>query len=257
MLDCQGLNFSAKLAATRMAAAQAVLGSRIIKRVLAFSLYVLGVNRAQIADVLDIPPGTVRSIIRRLLDVGAKGFFDGRSKAMPMIESPPQAKEPDLLTVSPSAGEQPLVLTGGQIQLSDQNPIQRKIVLLSLIGDGMLNIKDVALILDLSVSRVRRLHQSLFANDIDGIVDKRRGQLKDYRVDSELKGQMIAQFILELAEHGSVSSAAVAQRLEAEGHKSVADRTIRQHLNQMGLIQVKSKLKVGLQAIKKTPDDNQ
>ncbi len=51
------------------------------------------------------------------------------------------------------------------------------------------------------------------ASDVEAVLDKRRGRLEDYRVDSKLRGKMIGAWVLELAECGQASGAAVAQRL--------------------------------------------
>lgn len=250
MLDCRKLDFSPKLAAARFEAAEAVFGEPVLTRIVAFTLFILGVNRAQIAEVLDMPPGTVRSLIRRLLGTGFEGFIDHRRKAAP--EAPVRQTEPQpalAVYVPPEPGA--LVIGGGQLQLPVDNPIQRRVVLLSLIGEGMLSAEDVAPALGLSASHVRRLHRDLMASDVEAVLDKRRGQLRDYRVDPELKGQMIVQFVLELAECGRASSAAVARRLGLICDEDVSERTIRHHLSRMGLARVRESLVTGLRDIKR------
>ncbi len=89
------------------------------------------------------------------------------------------------------------------------------------------------------------------ASDVEAVLDKRRGQLRDYRVGSELKGEMIVQFVLELAECGRASSAAVARRLIRHSDEDVSERTVRHHLSRMGLTGVKESLIAGLRAIKR------
>lgn len=249
MLDCRNLDFSPTRAAERFEAAETVFGKAVLRRIVAFALFILGVNRARISEVLDMPPGTVRSLIRRLLRTGVDGFVDRRRRAAPEVpvrqEEPQPASKVSLL---PQGGT--LNVSGGQLRLPVYNPIQRKVVLLSLIGEGMLSVEDVAPLLELSPSRVRRLHRDLMAGDVEAILDKRRGQLQDYRIGPDLKGQMIVQYVLELAECGRVSGAAVARRLGLHCDEQVSERTIRHHLNRMGLTQVKELLITGLRAIK-------
>ena len=55
MLDCRQLDFSPRLAAARMDAAEEVFGKPALRRIIAFTLFVLGVNRARIAEVLGMP----------------------------------------------------------------------------------------------------------------------------------------------------------------------------------------------------------
>jgi hypothetical protein len=64
------------------------------------------------------------------------------------------------------------------------------------------------------------------SGDVEAILDKRRGQLQDYRIGPDLKGQMIVQFVLELAEGGKASGAAVAR----SSHKSDCQKSPRDTL---------------------------
>lgn len=250
MIDCRDLDFSPTLATTRIAAAQAVFGEATVRRIVAFTLFILGVNRARIAELLDIPPGTVRSLIRRLLSVGVEGFVDQRRKGA-LTNVTPQAEPRPPLTVHLPPDDRVLTVGGGQLRLPSHNPIQRRVVLLSLIGEGMLSVEEVARSLGLSESHVRRLHRDLLACDVDAVIDKRRGPLQDYRVDTEMKGQMIAQFVLELAECGRVSGATVARRLGDCRAEHVSERTVRYHLSNLGLNQVKTLLATAFNDSKK------
>ncbi len=312
MLDCHRLDLSSSLAATRMEAAKVVIGEVVLRRIIAFTLFILGVNRTRISEVLDMPPGTVRSLTRRVLGVGVKGFFDQRRKASPDAvggRAEPQAtsvgSQAEPQTASDTVGSQAepqatsdavgsqaepqatsdavgsraepqassgagsgaepqatsavqvtpgtgaLIIAGEQIHLPEDNPIQRKVVLLSLIGEGMLSAEDVAPALGLSSVHVSRLHRKLMASDVEAVLDKRRGRLEDYRVDSELKGKMILAWVLELAECGQTSGAAVARRLE-QCDEDVPERTVRHHLGLMGLTRsVRDSLKARVQQLKK------
>ncbi len=250
MLDCRNLDFSPKLSAARIEAANAVFGEPVLRRIVAFALFILGANRAWIADALGMPPGTVRSLIRRLLGTGIEGFVDLRRKAAREVT----VRQEDLvpaLTVRLPLENDALVICGGQLELPKDNPIQRKVVLLSLIGEGLLSAEVVAPALGLSVSHVRRLHRDLMASDVEAVLDKRRGQLRDYRVGPELKGQMIVQFVLELAECGKASGTAVARRLGLHYDEHLPERTVRHHLNRMGLTSVRELLTAGLQDVKR------
>jgi AraC-like DNA-binding protein len=250
MLDCRNLAFSPKLSAARIEAAKVVFGEAVLWRIAAFALYILGCNRARISDALGMPAGTVRSLIRRLLGSGVEGFLDHRRKAATEAAVPQEDPQP-ALTVPMPLEKDALVICGGQLELPEENPIQRKVVLLSLIGEGLLSAEDVAPALGLSISHVRRLHRDLMASDVQAVLDKRRGQLRGYRVGPELKGQMIVEFVLELAECGRASGTAVARRLGLHCDEHLPERTVRHHLNRMGLTSVRELLIAGLQEVKR------
>lgn len=248
MVECRNLDFSPKLMHDRMAKAQASFGGAMLKRILAFALFVLGVRRSRIAEALDMPAGTVRSVLRRVFNTRLDGFVDQRAKTDIVRQQTPEA--PQALTLHIAGTAPDLEISGGMLKLPVENTVQRKVVLLSLIGEGMLSFEQVAEVLDLSTSHVRRLHRQLFADDVEGIIDKRRGQQQDYRVDAGTKGQMITEFVLELVERGRVSSGAVARRLEAAG-TPVAERTIRSHLSALGLNEIRGTLASALSSAKK------
>ncbi len=250
MLDCQDLDFSTELAASRTEAAEAVFGKSVLRRIMVFALFLLGAKRAHISEALGMPPGTIRSLIRRLLRIGPEGFRDRRGKAGSETVVDRQ-QPPPALVVRVEPHTELLLIAGGQLELPAGNPAQRKVVLLSLIGAGMLSAEEVAPLLGLSTSHVRRLHRELMASDVQAVLDKRSGQLKDYRVDARLKGQIIVQCVLELAERGRASSAAVARRLNVHCNENVPERTIRHHLSRMGLTSLRPLLREGLGAIKK------
>lgn len=251
MIHCQKIDFSPKLAATRIMTAKQAVGEAGLKRAIAFVLFVLGVERSQISEQLGIPPGTVRSVVRRVLSDGLSGLIDRRFKTLPNLPDP---QEPQIgMPPSISLNEGILSIGGQQVFLAQDNTVQRKVLLLSLIGEGLLSTKEVALALGLSESHTRRLCRGLKTGDVEAVADKRQGQLHDYRVGSELKGQMIVQFVLELAENGQASSATVAHRLTEDCKEDVPERTVRHHLNRLGLGVLKQSLTEGLQALKKTP----
>jgi transposase len=241
---------SPRIAAKRIEKAKAVFGEAVLRRIIAFTLFILGFKREDIAETLKMPLGTVQSQVQRILKDGVEGVIDHRCKAAPDVEfCLPKPQPTPAVYVNQEAGA--LVIGDVQLQLREDNQAQRMVVLLSLIGEDMLSAKDVAPILGLSVPHVRRLHRNLMDSDVEAVLDKRRGQVQDYRIGSDLKGQMIVHFVLELAEAGKASGAAVARRLGLHCDEQVSERTIRHHLRRMGLTQAKELLVAGLRDIKR------
>lgn len=256
MLDCRKLDFSPDLADSRTKDAEAVFGEALVLRLTIFMLFVLGLKRSHIAQVLGVAPGTIRTLVRRVMATGLQGFVDhrgggGGTVLAPPVPVPVRAAAAPALVLHLAPNEDTLTVSGGDLHLPTGNEMQRKVVLLSLMGEGLLSAEDVARVLQMSVSHIHRLHRELFASDVEAVLDKRRGQLQDYRVTRELKGEMIAEFVLELATSGRASSIAVANRLRENGATTVSERTVRHHLERLGLNRVKASLATGLQTIKK------
>jgi hypothetical protein len=249
MLNCQNLDFSPSLAAERMKAAKVALGERGLTTVLAFGLFTLGARRSKIAQILAIPPGTLRTVNRRILARGMDGFFDARCKSE--VSVPASSTCGSAMIQEPVKLSDEGILTIGGHQLLIQNPVQRRVVLLSLLHRELLTVTDVASALQLSPSRVRTLDAELQSGDVNAIVDKRRGQTTDYLVDVETKGQLIEEFVLELTESGKASSKDLAIRMSQTYGKDLAERTVRYHLAGMGLSHTKASLAAKLAMLKK------
>ena len=253
MSDCQDLEFSRKVSQKRIQKAKAVLGETVVKRILSFALFLLGAKVSHIAEALEQPIETLRSVNRRVFGSGIGAFADRRNlgDGLPqavIVDAEANTNQALIIKLSDSEEKE---IHGGRIVIPQNNPLQRKVLLLSMIGNDMLSISEVASALKLSESRVRSLHKELFSSDIEAVLDKRRGQAQDYRVDSEMKGRIVAEFILNLAESGTSSSKEVARRLEAEYDEVIAERTIRHHLKRMGLTSVKGYLSTNLKEYKK------
>ncbi len=95
-------------------------------------------TRSRIADELGMPPGTVRSLIRRVHGSGVEGFIDLRRRVAHEATARQEDPQPALAEHAP-LGTDSLVICGGQLVLPEDNVIERKVVLLSLIGEGQLS----------------------------------------------------------------------------------------------------------------------
>ena len=79
MIDCQKTSFFPSLQQQRLEQARSVLGERVVDRLLCFSLFLLGIQRNTIAELLDAPLGTIRSVVRSVLHDGLPALEDRRS----------------------------------------------------------------------------------------------------------------------------------------------------------------------------------
>ena len=88
IINCQTLSFSDKLSRDRIDRALAAFGANVIKRLLCFALYLLGLNRQDIGKALDLPAETVKSIIKTLMRDRLGALEDRRRQTSAFI---PQA----------------------------------------------------------------------------------------------------------------------------------------------------------------------
>jgi len=86
MIDCQKIRFSQNLSNDRISSANNIFGGKVVKRILAFSLFLLGGNRNDISESLDISADTMKSNIRALHSDGIAAFEDRRQKKSTFLD---------------------------------------------------------------------------------------------------------------------------------------------------------------------------
>ncbi len=251
MIDCQTLSFSHRLSEDRMERALESFGTGVIQRLLCFALYLLGVNRSVVGRSLEIPPETVKSIVKALNRNGLSALEDRRRPYSTFL---PQAvpKQPPIRL----RHQQKYVIVdfgggGRRLKLSREDPLQLRIVLLSMLNGGLLSKPQVAEAIDLTLARTAALASQLTSEGTASLLDRRIGQKQDYRVTPEIKAELIQQFVLDLITAGRTSGNTIAEGLKVRCDISVPARTIRHHLAGMGLSKIKHSLPELVAAAKK------
>jgi len=251
MIDCQHLKFSPSLAKQRLSKAEQIFGVKILRRLICFVLYLLGVNRRAIADLLSIPLDSTKSIIKAVERDGLPAFEDRRQRVSSFLSPCTQKtyqikvqKDTDWLTINFGYSDKAL-------RIPLQNMLQVKVVLLSLLNSGLLSIKETSHFIEYTPEHTSNLAKNLQTEGISALLDKRKGQTRDYRVNAEVKANLIQQFILDLVAQGNTSGKGLSERLQSRCDLNIPERTVRYHLKELGLSQIKESLPQLLSALKK------
>jgi len=249
MIDCQHVSFSQPLQKRRFTQAQKLLGQKVVLRLLCFALYLLGVDRSSIANLLNIPCGTVRSVLRAVLHGGLPALEDRRRRSstfLPLehrsmkIEAQRQDKEVyvDFDTIA-------------KLKIPAENTLQSRVVLLTMLNSNLLSTEDVSAVLGLSKVHTLNLARRLEADDAAALMDKREGQKQEYRFTEETKAELIQQFMLDLVAGGRVSGKLLSEHLQQRCELSLSPRSIRDQLAKLGLSKIKKSLPELLGGLKK------
>lgn len=238
----------------RYETAKRVVGERVLVRLVAFVLFALGASRRSIAEELGLAKPTLTSLTQRVLRDGLPAFEDRRRRSSTFLQPAPHGSrletkliaEPDRVVVAFN--------DEARVELSRDNPVQCRTVLLTMLEAGLLCTGEVAAALDLSTERVRQLRTTLIENDAGALVDQRRGRQQDLLVTPEVKAEVIQQFVLNLQTGVSTSSRQLAQDLSARCNVELAERTLRMHVSRLGLPQLRASMPRLLAAVKKTPE---
>lgn len=110
---------------------------------------------------------------------------------------------------------------------------------------------ETALILEISDAHCRQLANNLVCNDIgDILIDKRVGQLQNFKVGPTQKAEIIRQFAARAVTGQSISSDVITE-LNNQTKASLSSRTIRWHMNKFDLTSIKNTLPELVKELKK------
>jgi len=252
LIDCQDINFSPLLSKRRTDQARKTFGTVIVQRILCFALYLLGVNRKAIGKSLGIQAETAKSIIKAVNKDGLEALEDRRRRFSTFL--PKAAPEPPPITLR-SEEEHVVVdigVRGKQLKLSRQDPLQLKTVLLSMFNNDLLSKREVAEVMKLTPSYTATLARRLNEEGALSLVDRRQGQKEEYRVTTPVKAELIQQFAVDIITSGQTSGSRISTELKKRCNISVPARTVRHHIAQMGLKEIKQSLPQLLVVVKKT-----
>lgn len=256
MINCHQLSFSIHYSKKRIVIANKVIGSITVKKIIAFALYLLGASRNSIAEILNLPYDTFKSFSERMEQDGISALIDRRlkQKAIPEINPPKSPKghvdfTPDFLTIYFGIENQSLTIPAN-------NTIQIRTVVLTMLKNNFIDISTASQALNCHASHVQRLNRRLHNDDATIFNDKRQGQKKDYVFDSEIKAEMIQQFVANLVIHRNVSSEKLSKDLKDRCDIDLPSRTIRYHIEKLGLSKIRKSLPELIDSLKKTQRSN-
>jgi len=240
---------SSTIAKNRQAKAEAVLGKSIVARIIGFALFLLGFKRDEISNMVDIRTNTFLSFLTRINKVGVDALKDRRKNSAPVVNgetSPAYISHLDGKTLI-GFGE-----NSQQMVLTTSNPMQCRVLALTLANNNMLTWQQAAEVLGSSSSEyVRTLGNKLDRGDVEAVLDHRAGQVKDYRMGEQEKGELVVQWAANVATGRRSSSRALAEDLHRNSGLKLPDRTIRQHMKKLGLVGMDNALRERIQAVKK------
>ena len=251
-IEVSALKFSVEKSESRFERATSVLGEKVVGRLLAFGLFLLGAERQAIASSLGLPLGTLLSLLTRVGRVGLPAFEDRRRKRsefLPAVDT--QVRVP---SVRAEDGIIVIDLDVGQtLHVPSRDCLQARVVLLTLVNNKVLTSQLAAEGLGCTAAHVRTLCRELDEKGAEALLDKRRGQKRDYRITPEVKSELVSQAAAHALTGNSTSSAVITDSLNKRMGWQLAERTVRLHMQKLGLAQITESLPSLVESLKKTP----
>ncbi len=198
----------------------------------------------------------MKTLLRVVLRDGFPALHDRRLSAAPAIVATPPS--PTQITVSHDH-EGWMVEFGTQgetLSIPTSHPVQARTVVLSLFNAKALSAQQCASALGLSAAHCRELAHKLANHDVaQSLLDKREGQRRDYRVGPQQKAEIIQQLVARTVTGHSTSSDVLAEQVNERTQTGLSARTVRWHIQHLGLTNIRNTLPQLVDALKKTPTD--
>ena len=255
-MNCQDLVFSPKQSQKRIDRALKVLPAKVLKRILCFSLFLLGAKRKAIASLMEMPEETVKTGIGKVMKEGFSAFRDRRQAENKCDLQASNPREESKITVLVEEKFCTIVFGGmGQIlKILRNHKVHLRTVLLSLLNSGLLSMQSVAFALGLTQAHCRELSESLIADGVKNVlIDKRKGQTRDFRFGPSAKAELIQNFAARTVTGHRVSSQTLAEIINEslQATYTISPRTVRWHINKLGLMGIKKTLPELVNSLKK------
>lgn len=244
------LYFSKTHSNKRIEKAHQSFGDKVVTRIIGFTLFLLGAKREDIAQYLQLPLGTFLSFLTRTDQYGLLAFQDRRSSVSEHV-----VKTEVPVRISLAATEKNIMIKlGGDnqaIMIPRENQLQCKVILLTFVNNGLLTTEQVSDILRLSERRIRDLNVTMHGGDVYELIDKRKGQTQDYRFTPEIKAELIQQVAANAITGEPNSSRALSQQIKERCNLVLHDRSVRLHMNKLGLPKISISLPALVEDLKK------
>jgi hypothetical protein len=245
------LRFSRIHSSKRIEKAHQRFGDKVVTRIIGLALFLLGAKREDIARYLEIPLGTFLSFLTRADQYGLLAFQDRRSSVSEHVVK----TEVPVRASSAVTDKNVLIELGGDhqaITIPLKNQLQCKVILLTFLNNELLTTKEVSDILGLSERRIRDLNVKMHGGDVYELIDKRKGQTQDYRFTPDIKAELIQQVAANAITGKPTSSRAVSQQIKERCNLVLPDRTVRLHMNKLGLPKISISLPDLVEDLKKS-----
>lgn len=254
-MNCQDITFSPQQSQKRIKKALQILPSKVLNRILSFALYILGAKLNTIGSLMEMSEESVKTMISRVMKDGLPAFCDRRQSAETFqseISSTVPRTHQGSVTHNADYCEIHFENSKNRLIIPKSNPVQLKTVLLSLLQAKLLTVDTVSSVLGITPAHCRELSNQLMNHDVpEVLIDKRKGQRQDFRVNLEVKAELIQNFAARAISGYSVSSQALTAVINEHQEISISSRTIRWHMNKLGLMKIKKTLPDLVKALKK------
>jgi len=248
--------FSPSHSNNRIEKALQVLPELVLKKMLFFSLYLLGAKISAIASLVGMPEESGKTVIKRILKGGLPALGDRRQSTKAYEHQLPQPAIHSQQVSVITEGDSFLITffdSKQQIRILRRHRVHLRSVMLSLLQAGLISTQTASSTLGITAAHCHDLSEKLLNEDVDEVlIDKRKGQTNDLLFDPQVKAELVQQFAARSIAGYSVSGKALAKAVNDNLQTAISDRAVRWHMKKLGLMKIKKSLPNLVQSLKKT-----
>ena len=252
MLNFQDLNFSEIKQQHRIEAAKSALGEQTVNRVLAFSNYLMGASRKEIAKAFNYSVPGLASMVQRVQQQGTCAFSYNQG---PRTEE--TSRRPIELKATVSSPMKDAIefnIDTNTLNIKINNPLEMKICfnpehtadqifILKCHEAGIITIQQAANFLEKTSNQIQTMIRKLKqTGGVEAVQDHRQGQKQAYKFSEEAKSNLFYYFFEDLITHRSISSIRIHNKLSQDLKIGISDRMVRNYLENIGLTAIKPRL---------------
>ena len=251
MLNFQDLNFSEIRQQNRIEVAKSALGEQTVNRVLAFSSYLMGAQRKEIAETFNYSVPGLASMVQRIQQQGTNAFSHNQG---PRTEHALMLAKPKALVSSKIKDSIEYNINANILNIKINNPLEMKIsfnpehsadkiFILKCQEAGIITIQQAANFLQKTSNQIQTMIRKLKqTGGIEAVQDQRQGQKQAYKFSDEAKSNLFYYFFEDLITHRSISSIRIHNKLSQDLKIGISDRMVRNYLENIGLSAIKPRL---------------
>lgn len=253
ILNFQELTASEVKSRSRIAAAEEALGKREVERMLAFSSYLLGFSRQDIAPAFNYTVPGLRSMIQRVFEEGPQAFVQTQGPRPVSLPSPAPRQFVASTKSVPHGGIEAEVRDQAlRLKLNAPMTLEMpfdparpadQVFILKCQSAGLLRVQQAAEFLNKTPNQIQHMRRKLEeTGSVEAVSDLRQGQQQAYKFTEEAQSELLYHVFEDLIEFRSISSIRIQDKIQKALNLEVSDRTIRNYLDELGLPRVKERL---------------
>jgi len=219
------------------------LGEDVINRILSYSLYLFGLPYDFISSRTGLSEAGLKTLVQQINKNGIDRFKDKRRK-----EENSYLKESGKDNAFVKYSEQDDIyaefdIKGSlSIKIRKDDILGKKLLALLFLEADILKQKDAAKIMNCQRLAVRKNLLKLRSSGTKGLLDKRRGQAKDYKFNEKVIFEILKSFISSVFNMETPAKTNINQHLNESFSQSFSERATALHLKRMGLTDHKKEL---------------